>query len=108
LHLSMLVQTQIKERLVLVDKDLAVATNHLAELTEHELVTKANEDLSQMAMQLPHSPPDPGKLGKNACETRALCMNSEAWKSPNGSARRRFPLWKALVGLQLSRIELYL
>ena len=63
LHLNMLVQTQIKERQVLIDKDPAAMTNHLAELTEHELVMKANEALAHMATQLPHSPPNPSAIG---------------------------------------------
>jgi len=63
LHLSMLVQTWIKERQVLIDKDTATATNHLAELTKHKLVMKANEALAHMATQLPHSPPNPSAIG---------------------------------------------
>src|SRR5882724_9990038 len=37
-HLSTLMQTRVKERQVLIDKDPATATNHLAKITKHELV----------------------------------------------------------------------
>src|SRR5882724_5579664 len=63
LHLSTLLWTHIKERQVLIDKDPAATMNHLAELTERELVEKENEALACMATQLPHSPLDPSAIG---------------------------------------------
>ena len=45
-HLSTLARSQVKERQVLIDKDLASKLNQLAELNKRKLVAKANEALT--------------------------------------------------------------
>ena len=52
-HLSTLARSWVKDRQVLIDKDLAAKMNRLVDLNEHELVAKANEALTHMAAQLP-------------------------------------------------------
>jgi len=47
-HQSTLARARVRDHLVLIDKDPAVTTNNLDELTEKELVTKANEALDKM------------------------------------------------------------
>jgi len=52
-HLSTLARGQVKDRQVLIDKDLAAKANQLADLNKCKLVAKANEALAHMATQLP-------------------------------------------------------
>jgi len=62
-HLNRLTKTQIRARQVLIDKGLAVDTNQGQELTEQELVCKANEALTRMDTHLGHSLSDPKAIG---------------------------------------------
>jgi len=48
-HLGMISRTQFKERQVLINKDPSVDTSQLQDLTEHELLAKANKALMTMA-----------------------------------------------------------
>jgi len=59
----MLTRMWIKERQVLIDKDPSAETNHLCELTEHELVARAYDAFAWMATQLPHRPAEPKAVG---------------------------------------------
>jgi len=53
----------VKERQVLIDKDLAAKANQLADLNECELVAKANKALALMATQLPQGPAELRAVG---------------------------------------------
>jgi len=66
-HLSTLSRTGVREKQVLVDKDLAAETSQLQDLSEQELVAKANEALESMAAQLTN-----GLEGPRAVGTRKL------------------------------------
>ena len=62
-HLSMLTRMLINERQVLIDKDPSAETNQLSDLTECELVAKANEALMHMATMLLHGLANPKAVG---------------------------------------------
>jgi len=58
-HSSTLARSHIRDSQVLIDKDPQVSSNHLDTLNKQELVTKANEVLGRMAMQVSPGPNKP-------------------------------------------------
>ena len=64
----------MKDRQVLIDKDLAAELNQLAALNERELVAKANEAITHMTTQLSQGPTEPREVGAKKLNNRG-CMS---------------------------------
>ena len=79
-HQSPLARSWIKNRQVLIDWDASEGSNHLQGLTEHKLVTKANEAIAWRNL---------GLWVQRICETVASSMSSTACRLQAGSGRRR-------------------
>ena len=58
-HLSTLARMRVKEKQVLIDKDPTENSDPLQGLTEHKLVTKANEALAEMTLEWQAAPVNP-------------------------------------------------
>jgi len=57
-------------RPILINKDLMVDNNSLQEITERELIAKANEAIAKMTMDSAHSPTEPKAIGAKKLHNR--------------------------------------
>jgi len=89
-HLSMLTRMQIKEKQVLIDKDLSAETNQLSDLTEFKLVAKANEASHTWPQHSCMAQPTPRQWVQSACEMVALSSSRAVQKPPVGKKRKRY------------------
>jgi len=92
-HPNTLTRTKARERQVLIDKDPLVNTTHLEMLTEHKLITKANEAISKVLESTGQGPKEARAVGAKKLQNGGVVLELSSPKSAQW-------MWKEKATLQ--------